>query len=148
MVGHRVLEIAGYDVMVARSDIVGHSISRVEARGKHLLIGLDDQRVIHSHMGMTGSWHIYAVQSPWRKPRQRAALVLRFDVTSVVCFTPKTLELLTATELRHHPWLSRLGPDVLSDDFDAAALVRRMRSLSPFADGTSRHEPADRLRHR
>ena len=33
--------------------------SAVRARGKHLLLQFDDGRCLHSHLRMTGAWHVY-----------------------------------------------------------------------------------------
>lgn len=99
----------------------------VEARGKHLLIHFDDQMVLHSHMGMTGSWHVYQNDEPWKKPQSRAACVLQTDRSTAVCFTPKLIECLSPTELRRHRHLSRLGPDLLSAEFDYDRAIARFR---------------------
>jgi endonuclease-8 len=115
------------------SSIQGREIKEVEARGKHLLIGLGDGQVIHSHMGMTGSWHIYRLAEPWLKPAHRAALSLECKQVCVVCFTPKLLEILTATALRRHDYLNRLGPDLLdgpSPDQEILARFRQANSMS------------------
>ena len=47
-------------------------LEKIEPRGKHLLMHLSSGDVIHSHMGMTGSWHIYRRGEAWRKPSSRA----------------------------------------------------------------------------
>jgi len=109
------------------ASLVGCRIDDIEARGKHLLMHLSDRRVIHSHMGMDGSWHVYAPGQPWRKPERQAEIVLRFDRTTAVCFSPKLLEILSAGELKHHRWLARLGPDLLATQFDEDDIVRRFR---------------------
>jgi endonuclease-8 len=112
--------------------LLGRQITAVEARGKHLLIHFDDGRVLHSHMGMTGSWHIYRPGEPWQKPAQRAAIVLEFSQVCVVCFTPKLLELLSATQLRRHDYLRRLGPDLLAGpppDHEVLARFRQCNQL-------------------
>ncbi|WP_254507945.1 Fpg/Nei family DNA glycosylase [Anatilimnocola floriformis] len=105
----------------------GRKIQSIEARGKHLLIALDDDRVIHSHMGMTGSWHIYRPGEPWFKPPQRAAISLDCPAVCVVCFTPKLLEVLTATALRRHDYLNRLGPDLLAKPPSDEEVIARFR---------------------
>ena len=105
----------------------GRQITKVEARGKHLLIGFDDGRVLHSHMGMTGSWHIYRPGETWQKPPHRAAISLECPQVCVVCFTPKLLELLTATALRRHEYLQRLGPDLLAEPPRDEEVLSRFR---------------------
>lgn len=107
--------------------LVGRTVSTTEACGKHLLMFLDDGGAIHSHMGMTGSWHIYQPGQTWQKPAKWAELVLELPRATCVCFTPKLLELLTAAGVRRHPQLSRLGPDLLSPGFSPTKALPRIR---------------------
>lgn len=108
--------------------LLGATVTSVEARGKHLLMHLDRGGAIHSHMGMTGSWHIYRRGEPWRKPAHYASLVLAVDELDVICFSPKLLELLSADQLRHHVHLRTLGPDLLAREFDVPGAVSRFRA--------------------
>jgi endonuclease-8 len=115
--------------------IIGRTVTTVQPRGKHLLMHLDESPapgrgalIIHSHLGMTGSWHIYRPGEPWRKPSHYAALILSIKRLEVICFSPRLLELLTADQLRRHPHLTRLGPDMLDPEFDMAEAIRRFRS--------------------
>ncbi|MBJ44458.1 MAG: hypothetical protein CMJ80_14495 [Planctomycetaceae bacterium] len=107
--------------------IEGHTVTAIEARGKHLLIFLDSGDAIHSHLGMTGSWHVYAVGQRWHKSQELADLVLEFAELSCVCFHSKTLEKLSRTALRRHPHLARLGPDLLGNQFDMDEALKRFR---------------------
>ena len=112
---------------VASDRISGRVVTATEALGKHLLIHLDNGHVIHTHMGMTGSWHVYSSGQAWHKPAHRASLVLKCPAAECVCFTPKTLEVLSAVGLRRHPFLSRLGPDLLGERFDIDEVIKRLR---------------------
>lgn len=114
----------------AAESLRGRVINSVEARGKHLLITLDDNRVIHSHMGMTGSWHIYRPAETWQKPRQRAAISLDCPQVCVVCFTPKLLEILSAAALRRNDYLNRLGPDLLAERSPDEGVLARFRQCN------------------
>lgn len=107
--------------------VVGTTIEAVEARGKHLLMHLSTGGAIHSHLGMTGSWHVYRTGEPWRKPARYAALEMVVGELTVVCFSPKLLEWLAADRLRSHIYLRTLGPDLLDAEFDAAAAALRFR---------------------
>jgi endonuclease-8 len=113
----------------------GRQIKEVDARGKHLLITFDDGRVLHSHMGMTGSWHIYRPGERWQKPPQRAAISLECPQVCVVCFTPKQLELLTAAGLRRHDYLNRLGPDLLEGPPPEQETLARFRQCNNLPIG-------------
>ena len=41
--------------------LVGRKVSEVESRGKNLLIHFDDGSALHTHLRMSGSWHLYAL---------------------------------------------------------------------------------------
>jgi endonuclease-8 len=105
----------------------GRTLERAEARGKHLLLHFGDL-VLHSHLGMSGGWHVYRHGVPWTRPRSSAWAVLAGGGREAVQFGGPTLRLLSAERLRRDPVLSRLGPDILAPDFDPDAVVPAMRA--------------------
>lgn len=125
--GKRILDVSSREHDGFEEPIRGGVVSSVEAQGKHLLIHFAGGPVLHSHLGMTGSWHVYRPGEPWRKPERLAGIVLNLEESVVVCFSPKTLELLSPAELHRHRYLNRLGPDLLSSHFDREEVIRRFR---------------------
>jgi endonuclease-8 len=111
--------------------IDGHVLESAKARGKHLLLTLDDGRCLHSHLRMTGSWHVYGADEPWRRGRGGAWLELSDGQTTAVQFGGPVLELLDRGRLALHPVLTRLGPDLLDADPQIAVAVARARSRTP-----------------
>lgn len=109
----------------------GRVLTHVETHGKHLLLGFDGDLVIYSHLRMTGAWSIGPVGRRWPRAPRRAWLVLRSGEHEVVQFDGPVLELLTALRLRSDPRIAQLGPDVLADEFDAAAFLHRLRQDDP-----------------
>ena len=143
-VAHQItVQVCGKRVEAARArselkyaqELAGCRLDRAEARGKHLLLDFDNKLGVHSHLGMTGSWHIYPHGERWRKPASRAALALRFDTHDLVCFSPKLLELNSSARIRRHPLLAGLGPDLLADRFDEAEALRRLRRSRELSVG-------------
>lgn len=120
---------------LADSQLAGRKIDRIEARGKNLLFHFDDGRILHSHMRMTGSWHLYRPGERWRKPERFARLALETDAFVAVCFHAPVIELLSARSAVRHPSLSRLGADILAETFDAAAAAAAIRSSGSIAIG-------------
>ena len=116
--------------------LADRTLTSIESRGKHLLMHFDDQRVLHSHMGMTGSWHLYHLGEPWQKPRRRAAAVLHTDSAVAVCFSPKTIDLLSPDGFRRNRYLQQLGPDLLATGLDVEEVLRRFRlhDLTPLGE--------------
>jgi endonuclease-8 len=108
--------------------LVGRTVEEVESRGKHLLLHFSGGAVLHTHLRMTGSWHVYRPTTRWRGPAHLARAVVRTDAYVAVCFAAPVVELLTAVELRSHGPLTRLGPDLLSPDFDAARAREGLRA--------------------
>jgi endonuclease VIII len=107
----------------------GRRLVTTEARGKNLLLHFDEL-VLHSHLGMSGSWHVYRRGEPWRKRAGAAWAVLRCDEAVAVQFGGPTLRVLRAESLRRDPVLARLGPDVLAEDFDAETVARPLRAAA------------------
>ena len=54
----------------------GRIIERVESHGKHLEITWDDELVLHTHLRMTGTWHLYRVGERWRKDDRQMRVVI------------------------------------------------------------------------
>jgi len=109
--------------------IVGQSITQVEANGKHMFIHFANRLTLHSHMGMHGSWHLYRPGERWRKSPNSARIVLATEPFIAVCFTPQTLGLVAPSDVERVE--ARLGPDILSPDFD---LNQAMRNLQGDAE--------------
>lgn len=125
--GRQIVDVYSRDRSDDVERLAGDQVRSVEARGKHLLIHFAGGKSLHSHLGMSGSWHVYNSGETWQKPRTRAAIALHLEDSTAVCFSPKTLELLSAAELRRHRYLNRLGPDLLASHFDHGEVVRRFR---------------------
>jgi endonuclease-8 len=105
----------------------GKRVEQVESRGKHLLLHFEGGLVLHSHLGMKGSWQVYERGARWRRPERAAWAVLSVDGYDAVQFGGPTLRVLEARKLAHDPSLARLGPDILGDDFTVSAAVDSLR---------------------
>jgi endonuclease-8 len=105
----------------------GHTLETVWAHGKHLLLGFGELS-LHSHLGMSGGWHFYRPGARWRRPRTSAWAVLAGGGWEAVQFGGPTLRVATTSRLRRDPQLTRLGPDILAEGFDAAAMAAAMRA--------------------
>jgi endonuclease VIII len=108
----------------------GHVLEAVRARGKHLLLHFDDGRTVHSHLRITGAWHVYADGQSWRRSPANAWLELRANGITGVQFGGPVLELLDRARLALHPALRELGPDLLDEDPQIAVAVQRARARS------------------
>ena len=113
--------------------IAGRVIERVEARGKHLLMWFSGDLVLRTHMRMHGSWHIYRPGERWQRPRHDMRIAIETDAFHAVGFNIPVAELTTTRDLERAGPLPQIGPDLLSDDFDADEAVARLRSRADVA---------------
>jgi len=127
--------LGGREVTAARGAglerVVGATVAAVETRGKHLLIRFSSGLVLHSHMRMSGSWHVYPQGGRWQRPAAQAKAVLECGDRVAVCFNAPVVELLRDHQVRAHRSLARLGPDVLAEGFDLDEVVRRAAARPP-----------------
>jgi len=98
--------------------LVGDTVVDVEPRAKHLLIRFESGPILHTHMRMSGSWHVYTSGERWHLPSSQARIVLETGERLAVCFNAPVIELLVRGGDRLHPVLAALGPDVLVDPLD------------------------------
>jgi endonuclease VIII len=124
LVGHRVSACSpnprGLATGVATA-VDGRVLESVEAVGKHLLLRFEGGVTVRSHLRMSGRWRIGPVSAervgkPW--------LVLRAGDLEATQWNGPVLT------LEQRP-LWRLGPDLLGERIDAAALVARLRRADP-----------------
>jgi endonuclease-8 len=123
--------------------IVGRTIVRVESRGKHILMVFSELLVLHTHMRMNGSWHIYPAGARWQRPTRDMRVLVGTADAVAVGFNVPIVELLTPRQLAQHEQLRALGPDLLGGDiaeggegsFDRGEAIRRLRARERDAIG-------------
>ena len=110
----------------------GARIVRVERRGKHQLIGLDDGRTLHAHFRMTGDWHVDKGDDPL--PRFARAAIELDDGSRAVLDDPRALSTMDLHPAGAPPDLG-LGPEpsdpALTPETLRAALARRRGPVKP-----------------
>jgi endonuclease VIII len=111
--------------------LAGQGVRAVDAHGKHLFVRFEGGLTLHSHLRMGGAWGVYPRGQRWHRPPWRAWLVIRTDEHEVVQFDGPVLELMTDGRTRFDQRLAALGPDLIRDDFDETAYLRRLREDDP-----------------
>lgn len=115
--------------IVNRMPPEGTTVQDVRAIGKHLLLDFDDGHVLHTHLGMSGSWHVQPAGQRWPHPRRRLRVWLADPAVQATCFDAPVVELLDEAAIARHPVLRRLGPDLCRTDVDLEEALRRMASV-------------------
>jgi endonuclease-8 len=108
--------------------ITGRTIDRVDSVGKHLLIHFSGDLVLRTHMRMSGSWHIYRPGERWQRPPIDMRVVIGTDQFVAVAFNVPIAEFETEHTLQRNESVGSIGPDLLSETFDADAALQRLRA--------------------
>ncbi len=131
----RVLTCSDFRVpRFATADLTGREVREAASRGKHLLIRVDGNVTIHTHLRMDGSWRIgQAATTPGAPPRypprdHRVRLVLANQQWQAVGYQLGIVELLPSS--REHQAVGHLGPDLLAEDWGEASRAEAVRRLS------------------
>jgi len=122
-------------VAIAAAELAGHVVERVSAHGKNLLITFDDERVLHTHLRMQGSWHVYRPGERFQRPEHQARVVLEVSDAVAVCFSAPTVRLLSSGALARDPYLTGLGPDLIPAEFDQEKAVSGLEGLADLSIG-------------
>jgi endonuclease-8 len=115
--------------------VTGRTITDVRSRGKHLLMTFSGDLILHTHMRMNGSWHIYRPGEAWQRPFRDMRIVVATEAFVAVGFNVPVAEFLTSRDVERHEALSVLGSDPLSQQFDRQDVLKRMREHGSEAIG-------------
>jgi endonuclease VIII len=108
----------------ATVDLAGRVLRDVVARGKHLLMRTEDGWTIHSHLGMDGSWRLYADGERWRGPTFEIRAVIGIQGWSAVGHRLRRLAVLPTRD--ESEVVGHLGPDPLGPGWDETDALRRL----------------------
>ena len=107
------------------SRLRGRRVVEVTTRGKGMMTRFDGEWSVFTHNQLYGRWYVMPTN---RLPKTRRQL--RFAVEAAgrraLLYSASEIEVLDARSEQQHPYLSRLGPDVLSQKPTAESLAARL----------------------
>lgn len=107
------------------ADLEGRRVMAVESWGKALLTYFDDDRVMYSHNQLYGVWKLHRAGQP---PSTRRSLRVRLQAGghAASLYSASDVSLWPSDQIGQHPFLSRLGPDLLSHGVSADDIEERL----------------------
>ena len=92
--------------------LTGHKVSRLETRGKAVLTHFDNGWSIYSHNQLYGVWKVVKRGT---RPRTNRSLRLALHTAthSALLYSASDISVWPVEELSEHPFLKRIGPDIL-----------------------------------
>ena len=125
-----------------KQSMLGATITRVERRGKALIIDLDTSYSLVVHLKMTGQLVFVEPGQRWgaghpndslvgQLPDKSTRVELTFDDSSKLFFNDQRkfgwMRLLPTTEVEHLDFFKKLGPEPLVDSFTSKEFIERIR---------------------
>lgn len=109
------------------SRLLGVRVDAVEAHGKAIVIRFDGGLNLYSHNQLYGRWFVVRRgMSPDTARTLRVALETRD--ASALLYSASDVDVLTDDALARHPYLERLGPDVLAADIGWSEVALRLEA--------------------
>ena len=107
----------------------GRVVTSVDTRGKAMLTRFENGWTIYSHNQLYGRWFICERgQTP--QTNRQLRLALHNDRHSVYLYSASDIDVIKTNQLKEHPFLARLGPDILSENPSVDDVIQRLQSRS------------------
>lgn len=104
----------------------GAEVTAVDTHGKAMLTRFDNGLTLYSHNQLYGRWYTTRRPSlPETTRKLRVALHTRSH--SALLYSASEVEVLTNRQVASHPFLTRLGPDILDPDLTCDLIAQRLR---------------------
>ncbi len=105
--------------------LTGAVVTAVDTRGKAMLTRFDNGLTLYSHNQLYGRW--YTTRRPRLPDTTRSLRVaLHTETHSALLYSASDIEVLTNKQLDQHPFLTRVGPDILDKRLNTDAVVERL----------------------
>ena len=107
--------------------LTGETIIAVETYGKAILTRFANEMNIYSHNQLYGKW---VIRNAYDFPETARKLRLAIHNTdhSALLYSASSIEVLHNSELSEHPFLSKIGPDLLNPTLTVDEVVSRYQS--------------------
>ncbi len=129
VVGHELVRVFfGFDRLAHFEELLrGEHVTAVDTHGKAMLTRLSGGLTLYSHNQLYGRWY---VQKPGTLPdtNRNLRVGLHTRHRDALLYSASDVDVLGPDELALHPFLQKLGPDVLWPDLGWREIDERLRS--------------------
>ncbi|WP_333850529.1 endonuclease VIII [Leclercia sp.] len=109
------------------SRLIGETVTHLETRGKALLTHFSNQLTLYSHNQLYGVWRVVETGQEPQTTRILRVKLQTADKT-ILLYSASDIEMLQPEQLTTHPFLQRVGPDVLDLGLTAEDVKARLTS--------------------
>ena len=101
------------------------TVLSVQSRGKAILTHFDNGYSLYSHNQLYGRWQIIEGDN-YPQSTRSLRLAIHSENHTALLYSASNIEILKTRQLNTHPYLSRLGPDLLDPETTIDAIIERL----------------------
>ncbi len=105
----------------------GHRVVDIETRGKALLTHFDHGFSVYSHNQLYGVWRVVKGHK-LPKSNRSMRLLLQTATHSAILYSASDISVWPTEELAEHPFLKRIGPDIMNPELQWREILARLQS--------------------
>lgn len=107
--------------------LAGQHITQIETRGKAMLTHFSGGLTLYSHNQLYGVWRVVKAGEV---PQTTRVLRVRLETAkkAILLYSASDIDILTPEQLAVHPFLQRVGPDVLDPTLTVETVKDRLQS--------------------
>ena len=103
----------------------GATVTAIDTRGKAMLTRFDNGLTLYSHNQLYGRW--YTTRRDRLPDTARSLRVaLHTKTHSALLYSASDVEILTERQIERHPFLTRIGPDILDECLSVDEVAERL----------------------
>lgn len=118
---------AFHELKPFESMLIGEKVERIETRGKALLTHFSNGKILYSHNQLYGVWRVIDSGEIPQTTRVLRVKLQTADKT-ILLYSASDIDILDQEQLAEHPFLTRVGPDVLDMTLTAPQVKERLLS--------------------
>ena len=107
--------------------LTGCRVTAIDTRGKAMLTRFDNGLTLYSHNQLYGKWFTTR-RSRLPKTGRQLRVGLHTATHSALLYSASDIEVLSERGIARHPFLKRIGPDILDPGLRADEIVERLGS--------------------
>lgn len=110
-----------------QSQLIGQRVTHIATHGKALLTHFSGGLTLYSHNQLYGVWRVV---DAGEQPASNRVLRVRLQTArkAILLYSASDIEMLTEEQVAHHPFLLRVGPDVLDMTLTVEEVKARLLS--------------------
>lgn len=111
-----------------QSALIGTQITAIETRGKALLTHFSNGLTLYSHNQLYGVWRVVEAGHEPKESKRSLRVKLQSTDGTILLYSASEIEMWASDEIENHPFLQRIGPDVLDETLTVEQVRERLVS--------------------